>query len=407
MGVLDSIGDAASNSASALLSGILNPFKHKTKPVLNPPDFRGGFIIIEYKNNKAEEPLVLNGDMMPMIPFKYGGEQKTVKNYYPGNPEPVYQMLGPRESNVVIHGRLKSKHYQDPKFAQLPATMAKALDLIRQRGNVLKIILGEWIRYATLEKSEFDLKQLTRIEYELTFSIIGLTAPTNCKVLNALKILPSALNTDLLISAAAFQAKYSAMPKPMPKGLGDLLTGLIGDIGSVMTDVTTSVQSVISAVQSVDTLANRAIGLIKNAKATLKKFSFQVRSIELSLAHLGNGIGNISSFSASVTQPFGGIPPSLTNAQVVMNAQKNTRFILQARSDSNNLMALLNQIHAQFSALVVTVPQSVYTVHAGDTLQKIAYKFYHDSNKWDVIYSHNHLTSTDLTGISSLEIPKQ
>jgi uncharacterized protein YoxC len=403
MGLLGNLGDAASNSANALLSTITDPFKVSKTPVLLPPDFKEGFQITEIIAGKEGTTLALVGDMLPMVPFKFGGEQKIVKDYYPGNAEPVVQVLGARETSVTITGRLKAKRYTDPKFIQVPDSVQRELDAIRLRGNLVKITLGEWKRFGFLEKTEFELRQLSRIGYELTFSIIGFNIPTNCKILDDTLDVPFNYNSDLIAAAAAFQAQYSTLPKGFPGGLADFFNGLISDVAKYTNIVTNFVSTAIKTAQDLVNSVNRAIGLILNAKAAINRFALAIRGIQLSISQIGTTTNSLTARSFTTAAL---ISQSSQNASLVVSAYNNSKFILQARSDSNNLLSLLASLQKQISAFQTTQPMARYPVKRNDTLQKIAFKYYNNSDNWKLIYDHNKLTSTDISGIGVLEIPK-
>lgn len=404
MGLLDNLGDAAGNTVGGLLSTLTDPFKKA--PVLLPPDFKEGFIIIELVNGKQRgEPFILLGDMLPMVPFEFGGEQKVIKEYYPGNPEPVVQVLGARETDTTIHGRLKAKHYKQDKFIQLPELLQREMDAIRLRGNLLKITLGEWIRYAFLQKSSFKMYQLSRIDYELTFTIVGFKEPKNCKNLDTIKEVPFNHNSDLIAAAQAFQSKYSTLPKGFPGGIGAFLSELISDVATVTNIATNFIDTAIKTGADLVNSANRALGLIKNARASISRFSRGVRSIKLGIADIGTTVtslnGGIGTFTSAAL-----LQQSHQNALQVISAYNNAHFVLGARSSVNNLLDLLSKLETQIKGFTATQPLARYSIQRGDTLQKIAFKFYNNSDNWKLIYDHNKLTSTDLSSLGVLEIPK-
>src|ERR1019366_5197243 len=111
MGLLDQATSAVTGTFDSLVAGL--PFIGAGKvppPQLMKPDFTGGFFIDEYLQGtqlNADTALVLNGTMMPMQPFPWEVEQRLVAEYYPGNPEPSVQVLGPKEGPLTITGRFK------------------------------------------------------------------------------------------------------------------------------------------------------------------------------------------------------------------------------------------------------------------------------------------------------------
>ena len=152
-------------------------------------DFMSGFEIVEIENGvvKRNERVLLLGDSMPIQPFTYGGSQKIVKDYYPGNTEPTVQVLGPRESDITIKGVLKAKTLatgssETPllgnasqinaakqrgsslteQIRQYPKEMQELIDAMRIRGNLIRFTMGDIQRFGFIEDTNFNLKTLAK-----------------------------------------------------------------------------------------------------------------------------------------------------------------------------------------------------------------------------------------------------
>jgi nucleoid-associated protein YgaU len=146
------------------------------------------------------------------------------------------------------------------------------------------------------------------------------------------------------------------------------------------------VDDALQDVENLNASANRAIGLIKNARATISRTGRSIGALQLSASSLGSGISKQSFKTAA----------AITNANHINS-------ILASFID---LTALLATLQARYKALSATVPQKRHLVKSGDTLQKLAILYYNSADSWKAIYDHNRLTSTDLTVGSVLEIPK-
>jgi nucleoid-associated protein YgaU len=365
---------------------IKNPFSRSAeKP--GAPDFPEGFQIFEFIDNKepdADKPtLRLTGNMLPMIPFEFGGEQRLVKDYYAGHPEPAVQVLGPKEGATVIRGKLKDKKYKDPKFDGVSYAIADALDKMRIRGNLLRITLGPWQRYAFLEKSTWKLNRLCEIEYELDFFVVGFEQPKNGKFATKSKLSPEATNQELIDAASDWAAEQR--DAEYGQSVGDLLNGYIGEVAAAVALVTNFVDTVITQVEDVQKAANRAIGLIKHARSTISRFRRRIGNINLSIASLSSEGNAAARFQSAI------------------NSQANLK---KAATSSITLSQLLARLQAQFSSIAKQVPAGRHRVRDGDTLQKIAMRFYKRSDDWKKIYDHNNLSSTKLTVGAILEIPR-
>jgi len=66
----------------------------------------------------------------------------------------------------------------------------------------------------------------------------------------------------------------------------------------------------------------------------------------------------------------------------------------------------LQRLKERLSQLSQSLPLGRHLVVTGDTLQKIAIKFYGSADNWKRIYDYNSLTTTDLVVGRLLEIPR-
>lgn len=367
---------------------IKNPFSSKVPHGgLRGQDFPEGFQFVEIIDGKEQtnDKVVLRGNMMPEVPFTWGGSQRIKKEYYPGNPEPTTHVLGSQEDDLVIKGHLKAKHFRDASLYGAVEAIQRQIDAVRLRGNLCRIWLGEWQRYAFLEKVKFDMKKLSSIEYELTFSVVGFRIPTNNKFNQKNKTLPIDVNNELIAAAVAFQAAYSSTPTEMPKSISDLLNEAISDVATAINLVTNFVDTVITTAEDVVASANRAIGLVKNAKSKLSVFKRRIGGITHSFASLSNSASSAAKFK---------------------DTYNSSGHLMRAMSGTVTLAQLLARLQKQFEALAKTVPLARYLVKQGDTLQRISIKFYNTADNWKAIYDHNKLSSTQLVVGKVLEIPR-
>lgn len=365
-------------------SFIKSPFG-RSKSTGAHPDFPEGFQIFEFIDGKepAKPTLRLTGNMMPMVPFEFGGEQRLAKEYYAGHPEPAVHVLGPKEGDTTIKGKLKDKKFKDPKFKGISLAIQQALDDIRIRGNLLRVTLGGWQRYAWLEKATWKMNRECDIEYELAFFIVGFEKPKNGKFATASKLSPAATNQQLIDAASDWAAK--AREAQYRQSVSDLLNGYIGEVAAAVALVTGFVDTVVTQVENIQKSANRAIGLIKHARTSIAQFRRRIGAISLSLPHLSSEAKAAAQFKTAL------------NSQAAIKRAANSTLTLSQ---------LLARLQAQFSAIANQIPLARYKVREGDTLQKIAIHFYKRADDWKKIYDHNKLTSTALSPNAILEIPR-
>ncbi len=390
MSALDTLGGLLSSSVN-------NPER--------PHDFPGGFQIVEYVDGVAntETEIKLIGNLMPHQPFTWSGEQRLVKEYYPGNPEPSVQVLGAKEGALTIKGRFKDKRYKDTSWYGVSYQYNLAINEMRKRGNLVKFGMnsapsqvsldtsnikakaGSWIRWGFIERCEFKMNKLSWIDYEIEFFVVSENQPKNNYFAAPEKSSASAVNQNLINQAAAFQANYSSVPTSMPLSIAGLMNNITGGVASAVKLVTNFVDSIASTAQSVEDSANRALGLIKYARNKIHQYGAQYD-------HFSHAFGSISTQGSL--------------AGKARDAYKNISYSHESMAAVTSMSVLLARMQAQFEALAVTVPKARYKVQVGDTLQNISIKFYQTSTYWSNIYDHNKLTSTQLIPGTILEIPK-
>ncbi len=366
----------------------LNPLFNSTAGSIRAPDFPGGFIMEELNlsGNIPAVTIALTGNMMPHVPFSWGGTQKVVKDYYPGNPEAKVQILGSRESDFTVKGRIHAKKRPlgftgGKDNYQLPNTYVEEIDKLRIRGNIVKTTLGEWVRYCILQDTKWNMKNFADIEYELTFTVISITEPHLSPVIKGVNLLPAAVNNELLAAAsdAAARQALERIPNSVPTSISGLIDECTSGIASAVTAVTDFVSGIITTGEDITNSINRAKGVVKTGQANVSRFKRRLANISYGLSFAG----------------------------IKVPERYSTSHIISSRiGRANDYSHLLAQMQKQFKAIYGTLPLGRYKVIEGDSLQKIAVRYYKNADLWKKIYDHNKLTTTVLTSGAILEIPK-
>lgn len=398
------IDDAVGNQLSrAGVSGVTS--RQVKKPTFEADDYSEGFQILEYENGapKEADKVILKGPFMPHVPFTFGGSQRLVKEYYPGSSEPTVQVLGPQENELTITGRIYLKKFKkkntvkvdnngvsEEKEINLRAAaieLQELIDAMRIRGNLVYITLGHsWKRWGFIESCNFELKTATDIKYEIKFFIAGFNQPKNCKIIKApdpIVIKPNKELTDALLAATN---NLKAFPDTMPRTLAEYMNDQINTVASAIKIVTGFVDDALKTAEQINASANRAIGLIRNARATISQAKRRIGTIAHDVSTLGSSVSSAWNRQSATVN--------------------NSIHIHKARAEFANLSVLLAALQARFEGLRTTVPMVRHLVKSGDTLQKLALKYYNNSDNWDLIYKHNKLSTTELVVGTVLEIPK-
>jgi len=392
MGLLNSVG---TKGLGAL--GINTDRKVEAPP---SGDFKS-FNVYEIVKGK-EKPLnengygfVLSGSFMPKTSLDFGGSQEIKKDYYAGAKDPTVQVLGYHENDVIIKGTLKVKRLNRPNTPssfsseegkKIAVIFQERMDDVCRRGNMVKIELGEWIRYGILEDVKFSLRRLVDIDFELKFSIIGKTMPDGCKATEPKHDDAKQSNQDLLKAANTALANGKNFPDSMPRSLSDFINDQIGAVANVVADVTGFVDGIVDDADSLLSSANRALGMIKYARAYISRTVRQIGMISYSASNLG------SAFSSE--------------ADKLTATIKNAHFINNTKVELFSLAAFLAAMQKKFEGIANTTPQSRHLIAESDTLQKISTKYFGTPDSWKKIYDHNKLQSTVLTVGTVLEIPR-
>lgn len=381
---------------TSLTSGLQSLGVDAGKVRIKVPDYVGGdypdgLKIYEIINDReqTEPTLVLKGTFAPHQPWEFGGEQQIVKEYYSGTDIPSIQVMGAREDDIPIRGHMKSKFFKanDNVDMRLAAeAYQEALDLLRRRGNLIKISLGEWQRYGFIKRSKFMLKTRADIEYQIDFMVISFEKPNFAKFTEKST---DDLRTpnDALIDAAAEQLDAArSFPTEMDVSIADQINTYISGVAEAIGVVTSFVDGILTDAEQLRASANRAIGLIKYSRAQISTYKRRLGQLSYAVSTLG----------ATATSEAG---------KAIFTIQ-SINHINSTRATFISLSQLMAQMQAKFAGIRFSIPAVRHLVREGDTLQKMAIKYFNDAESWIKIYEHNKLTSTELTVGSILEIPR-
>jgi len=400
MGILDT----ATKPITAIGAFIRNPLQRSVDASgFRGDDFKGGFVVQEFKpeaknfnpgnksideNDEILTELVLGQTFLPKDSVPFGGDQRMIKEFYPGNSEPVVHILGPEETDIVINGTFNDKHLNLSNAVEslddgygVAAELMIAFDDMRIRGNVVRIKLGEFQRYCFLKNTDFQLKKLGMVDYKLTFDIIGFKPPLSTQFAGQNREIPFETNEELEDLLFFFNEAYSQIPDNVPGSIADLLNGLISEVASAIDNVTSAIDNLIGTAEDLEGSVNRTLGVVNNALVTVRNFKRRVGSIGL-------------------------VPTNFSKSNAAAAFGGGITFLSGSISTAVDFQTLLNQLRAQFASIIATVPLRRHQVRDTDTLQRLAFRFYDDDQQWKKIFDHNNLSDTDLVSGQVLEIPR-
>lgn len=399
MGLLNDFAtDGLSLLGVSTAAGVKNPVKFGQ-------DFPQGMIITEIVNGKErkEDEIKLVGRFMPIQPFEFGGEQRIVREEYPGSSEPTIQILGPKEEDVSIKVEMRTNKFRgNPQLRAAAQEYQELIDAMRLRGNLVKIVMGEWKRYGFIKKSHFRVFTLQKIDAEITFEISGFNQPKGWRIISESDQNLIKPNKEITDAAALALENATNIPSSMPLTAVDIFNNAIGEVGAAISNVTNFVDGISDDVNKIIASANRAIGLIKNCRSTISRAKRNIGGISNSISELGNSLNSSTQGTIDLLTN-----KEHKNATIATYSIKNQDHVAKTIRDFSNLAILLAQLQAKLKTYISKVPFRRHLVKHGDTLQTISMKYYNTSEKWKNIYDHNKLTSSVVAVNSVLEIPSE
>ena len=364
-----------------------------------PNDYPKGFLIQELAFETITEDTItdpegilsevrLIGNQMPKVPFTFGGEQRITKMYYPGEPEPSTQVLGPTETDVMINGQLKDVRYpssllgREKGLTGYSVFIRDELDRIRYGGRLCRFTLGAWKRYGYISKTEFKIARESRMDYSLTLLIVSINKlPTNLKIItDEVKNIPFKTSEDLRIISGNIMGILNSLPTYIPEPtLAERILNIVDQVARSINEVTGYVDSVFRRVGEIRQSIDRALGLIDFTKNKVREMQIQL------------GLLDPFESSASVEQK--------------LNQAAFNTFML---SNSVSLNRTLLRFRNEFRAIADRLPQQVYLPIQGDTWPKIATKIYGSPDDWRLIAEYNNFDICEPVPIGErIEIPRQ
>lgn len=356
-------------------------------------DFPEGLVLTEYINGAPveETKIALKGTFGPHGELEFGGTQEVVSTTYPGSKVKSIQVMGPSENDIPIKGRLKTKFMRgnaqmsNYRTRLLAEKMQEDLDAMRERGNLVQLQLGEFTRWGIIKEGKFMMRTRAEIGYEITFFVQSKDFPDIGRFTPRPNDDVEGPNFEITTAAEEFVDEDLDFPEEMPKTTAEQITDMVNDVALAVKEVTDFVDATLTNGEQIEASIERAIGLIKYARTT----------IAISKRRLGKLSNSPNALASSI----------ISSAQAI-GVIEGIVHINTTRSHFTSMSSFLAGLQAKFAALRSTIPLFRHKVVDGDTLQKLAVKFYNNADNWTKIYDHNKLTSTELVRGAILEIPR-
>lgn len=373
----------------ALLNNLFG-YKKDIKPSkYSENDFSEGLTFTEYINGKADtdNSIVIYSSFMPKESIETGITQNIKKEYYAGSPIPSVQVLGYTEDDTELKGSFDESLLNSEELAGAAEAYDQAFKELVKRGNIVKVSLGTYfVKYVIIESAKFTLFNLRKIDYNIKISIIGDQLPRNYYFVEASELNVATTRNDLLAKVVAHQKILESKPTQIPVTVSDIINNTVSEVAEKIALVTDYVNGILDEADNITEAAQKAVGLIQNARRFIAKSQ--------------RGIGQIST-------AYQVLAPLITDQSARTEAYfKNMAYIDAVKASNRQLNSSLVSMQNLFAKYVKAVPLRKHIVSQSDSLQKISVKYFGTPDNWTKIMTHNKLANTDLVVGSSLEIPR-
>jgi hypothetical protein len=359
----------------------------------------------------------MTGWALPLRPVEMTAAQRIMVEYYPGATEAVAQVFGPDYTGQTFKGVWSARYLGDEKHPIMTViTPETTLDILypeQARAEFLSLckegqeLVVSWGQDTDSTQQRGFLKQVkfsehnpTRIEWELEF---------------------------VWVSDTRLKPRPPQFPKAPPKGkqLLDKLNDLANTAQQIMSDVSDAYKDYIDTyVRQVNTLMGRVQDLVTQAMgiATLPAqlardvlqvcqnarqmvSDIQAQAIITGKAYMQVGSKALDTFTGS--QSWLGWSATQDRASQSASAQADTAAVYsQLQTQKDSVIAESKRLEAQAREYLEQTYLDVYIARDGDTLRRIAAKYYGDAGLWQVIADANELEGDSLEAGMVLLIPR-
>lgn len=319
----------------------------------------------------------------PRGSWKFGLEQRSVREDYPGTEEPVEQVLGPNYKEFELQGCWDDR-YAGAGFA---LQTYRAFEALVQRGSLCRFEFETISMVGLIKNADFDYRRSTYIMYSFTVSPHyrvsgGLVTGTTIRRKPAAAFKPVTEYRDVaLANTLSMESVFSTTPRMF------ILGTTVADTKGIMQSLRGAADSITEAV------AQRLDPTIETFEA--------LRRIANSLAVVkGAAAGMLTQMSAlktSVNMTFDNAVNSLDFDVWRTDLSRYARTLAltghQGRDEINR--------RAEPKAV------ALYRPRKGESLYSISQRFYGTPSMWRLISTRNGLTSMTLQGTELLIIPER
>lgn len=339
----------------------------------------GGFV-----DTKVKFTWTNGGRSAPRGTWKFGVEQRTVRDDYPGSTEPVEQVLGPNFKEFTCEG-IWDDRYNEPGFA---LSQYRAFEALVQRGSMARIEFETITINGIIKGCDFDYKRADFIGYTFTVSphfrqpgALARTGPSRKRTVDALRP-PTEFRDNAAVAVDGMEAGLPNAAAFNALVAGDLHQTVKGRVGTLRTDADT-------ITTAIDQRINPKIDEFTALKRVAAGF----------VAMKGNAFSLITDLAAAKSS----LDMAYGDAVSVLDYDTWTRNL---KALARTLALTGHNGNAELSRRVQPKAIAIYYPSKGESLYGISQRFYGTPSRWRLIADRNGLTTLTLQGDEALIIPE-
>jgi LysM repeat protein len=360
----------------------------------------------------------MTGWALPLRPVEMTTAQRLMVEYYPGATEAVAQVFGPDFTGQTFKGVWVARYLGDIKhpimeikkpgegktYILYPEQARAEFQSLCKEGQELIVSWGQDVdstqQRGFLKHVKFIEHNPTRIEWELEF---------------------------IWVSDTRLKPKEPKFPEatPKPKNIFDKINDLLNTLQQIMNDASDAYRDYVDTyIRQFNTLLSRVGDLVnqtlsfaalptevaKNIIQVCQNCRQLVEDIEtqsIITAKFYQQLGEIGEYTFTGGQSWLGWSATQDRSSQSASAQAETALIYsQLQEQKNDLIAETKKQEEQARKFLQQTYLDVYVVHEGDTLRKIAAKYYGDAGLWQSIAEANDLKGDIIEAGMILLIPK-
>lgn len=315
----------------------------------------------------------------PRRPWTFGTQLRTVRTDYPGARTPSEQVLGPNHKPFTLTGRFDDR-YNFPGYA---LTEQRRLEAMVRRGNLVRVGFQNQVFEVLITEVDFEYHREWYIGYTLTVSThdrpedidISDRSPASTRsvqeAFDEVDLLVQALATAHQEAPVSFLANSTAIDTD-------------GQVDALLA----------SQDRLADSVDQREVGIDQATISPFRRLATQFRTVGSDAFGLLDTLVDVRS----------DITLGVRTALAVLDFETWSRSL---RFNARLILGTASQAAGDLEEREAAEAIALYRPRAGESLYRIASRYYGTADAWRLIADRNNLSSVVLDGTELLIIPER